>query len=130
MVTVLTSTITIYQKKKIKIMTKEQLALERNPIDIRDCENSEPWDINKQYRDEWLAGFAAAEPKWISVEIPPKDDRTVLIKTKDYRRPKDNVTEVYLGYFDQEDKEWYYPSDVRVNSGNGWSVINWMDLPQ
>jgi hypothetical protein len=87
------------------------------------------WE-NEYAKESFLAGFTAAEPRWINVEIPPKDDRTVLIKTKDYRRPKDNVTEVYLGYFDQEDKEWYYPSDVRVNSGNGWSVINWMDLPQ
>jgi hypothetical protein len=102
-------------------MTKEQLAHEYE-------KNYPGWyDLTTQ---SYIAGYEAAEPRWISVEIPPKDDRTVLIKTKDYRRPKDNVTEVYLGYFDQEDKEWYYPSDVRVNSGNGWSVINWMDLPQ
>ncbi len=103
-------------------MTKEQLA-EQYASQFDWAEGSSPYT-------DFLAGFTAAEPKWISVEIPPKDDRTVLIKTKDYRRPKDNVTEVYLGYFDQEDKEWYYPSDVRVDSGNGWSVINWMDLPQ
>ena len=68
--------------------------------------------------------------QWISSNLPPKDEDTYIIKTKDYRRPQDNVTEVNLGYFDQEDKEWYYTSDILVNGGNGWMITHYMKLPR
>ena len=104
--------------------TKEQLAEQY-------AEGKSSSSVFKEaHKRDFLAGFTAAEPKWISVEIPPKDDRTVLIKTKDYRRPKDNVTEVSLGYFDQEDKDWYYSSDVKVNQGHGWFITSYMEIPQ
>lgn len=70
------------------------------------------------------------ESKWISSDLPPKDEDTYIIKTKDYRRPQENVTEVSLGYFDQEEKEWYYTSDVLVNGGYGWMITHYMKLPK
>ena len=68
--------------------------------------------------------------EWISVDTPPEDEDTYIIKIKDYRRPQDNVTEVNLGYFDQEDKEWYYTSDILVNGGHGWMITHYMKLPR
>ena len=68
--------------------------------------------------------------EWISVDTPPEDEDTYIIKTKDYRRPQDNITEVNLGYFDQEDKEWYYTSDILVNGGHGWMITHYMKLPR
>jgi len=78
----------------------------------------------------FIAGYEKAEPKWISAETPPDDERNVIIKIFDYRRPKENVTEVGLGYFDHEEKEWYHTSDVLVNGGHGWHIVQWMEIPQ
>lgn len=88
----------------------------------------------QQSKRDFKAGFDLAEelfkPKWISVETPPDNERNVIIKIFDYRRPKENVTEVGLGYFDYEEKEWYHTSDVLVNSGHGWMITHYMEIPQ
>lgn len=77
----------------------------------------------------WLAGFEAATPKWINVEdYTPEDDRNVLIKIKDYRRPAENVTEVSTGYYDGEWK--YSATDNLVDAGHGWFIEKWMEFPQ
>lgn len=104
-------------------MTKEQLAEQH-------C-NREGLSWENEYaKESFLAGFEAAQPKWISVEEElPDNDRTVIIKIFDYRRPKEKVTEVGLGYFDQEEKEWYYTSDQLVNSGHGWMITHYMEIP-
>ncbi len=82
-------------------------------------------------KDAWLDGFETAIPKWNKVDdILPEVDKTVLIKIKDFRRPNEDVTEVSLGYYD---KEWYYESDDKgnkVNSGHGWYIYEWMEIPQ
>ena len=52
----------------------------------------------------------------------------VLIKVKDYRRHDENVTSVHIGYYD---KIWYYDdSDSIVNSGHGWFIFEWMNIPE
>jgi hypothetical protein len=80
-------------------------------------------------RNAWLAGYEASIPKWIKeVTLKPDNDRMVLIKIKDYRRPEENVTETSLGYYD---KEWYYShTDNLVNSGHGWFIEEWLEIPQ
>jgi hypothetical protein len=40
----------------MKQETLEEVALRLYPIDMQECENSEDWDINKQYRDEFIEG--------------------------------------------------------------------------
>lgn len=82
--------------------------------------------IKKAYTE----GYEVAQPKWISAETHPNDERNVIIKIFDYRRPKENITEVGLGYFDHEEKEWYHTSDVLVNAGNGWMITHYMEIPQ
>ena len=88
----------------------------------------------QQTKADFKAGFDLAEelfkPKWVSVDIQPKDEDTYIIKIKDYRRPQENVTEIGLGYFDQEEKEWYHTSDVLVNGGHGWMITHYMKLPK
>lgn len=83
-------------------------------------------------KNDFKAGFNLAEelfkPKWISAETPPDDERNVIIKTFDYRRPKENVTDTTLGYF--ENGHWFYDSGGHVNDGNGWHIIQWMEIPQ
>lgn len=83
-----------------------------------------------QSKKDFEMGFYYGQPKWISVETPPDDERNVIIKIFDYRRPKENVTEVGLGYFDHEEKEWYHTSDVLVNGGHGWMITHYMEIPQ
>ena len=87
-----------------------------------------------QSRADFKAGFNLAEelfkPKWIGAETPPDDERNVIIKIFDYRRPKEKVTEIGLGYFDHEEKEWYHTSDVLVNGGHGWMITHYMEFPQ
>jgi hypothetical protein len=51
----------IYNEIALAIEFGYQLKLEEDEqkqhlIDIRECENSEDWDINKQYRDEFIEG--------------------------------------------------------------------------
>ena len=88
---------------------------------------------NQMYGDElgfiagYEKGFTDGQPKWISVETPPDDERNVIIKTFDYRRPKENVTDTTLGYF--ENGYWFYDSGGHVNDGNGWMIIEWMEIP-
>lgn len=79
-------------------------------------------------KDAWLAGFEAAT-QWVNVEdYTPEDDRNVLIKIKDYRRPDENVTEVSTGYYDGEWK--YSATDSLVDVGHGWFIEKWMEFPQ
>ena len=102
-------------------MTKEQLAEQYAE------------EQNSAYTNDYngfLAGYEAGQPKWISVETPPDDERNVIIKIFDYRRPKEKVTEIGLGYFDHEEKEWYHTSDVLVNGGHGWMITHFMEIPQ
>ena len=68
---------------------------------------------------------------WIKTEKEvPNNDRTVLVRVKDFRRPEDSVREVSLGYYN-EYKEWRYQhTDNLVNSGHGWFIEEWMDIPQ
>lgn len=77
----------------------------------------------------WLAGFETAYPKWNKVEdLLPEDDRIVLIKVKDHRRPEKNITEISLGYYDND---WRYDcTDTLVDSGNGWFIEEWMEIPE
>ena len=86
--------------------------------------------FQEAHKRDFLAGYEAGQPKWISVETPPDDERNVIIKIFDYRRPKEKVTEVGLGYFDHEEKEWYHTSDVLVNGGHGWMITHFMEIPQ
>lgn len=86
-----------------------------------------------QSRVDFKAGFNLAEelfkPKWISVEEQtPEEGKSVIIKTFDYRRPKENVTDITLGYF--EDGSWFYDNVGYVNEGNGWIIISYMEFPQ
>ena len=85
-------------------------------------------DIN-QTKTDFKAGFEAGQPKWISVdEQTPEDDRAVLVKTKDYRRPQYDVTDVQIGYLENE--VWYYNEGGEINSGLGWHLTHWMEIPQ
>ena len=86
--------------------------------------------FQEAHKRDFLAGYEAGQPKWISVETPPDDERNVIIKIFDYRRPKEKVTEIGLGYFDHEEKEWYHTSDVLVNGGHGWMITHYMEIPQ
>lgn len=85
-----------------------------------------------QSRIDFRAGFNLAEelfkPKWIDAETLPNNDRTVLVRVKDCRRPEENVTDVTLSYF--EKGVWFYDSGGVVNDGNGWQIIQWMEMPQ
>ena len=105
-------------------MTKEQLAEQY-------AEGKSSSSVFQEaHKRDFLAGYEAGQPKWISVETPPDDERNVIIKIFDYRRPKEKVTEIGLGYFDHEEKEWYHTSDVLVNGGHGWIVTHYMEIPQ
>ena len=105
-------------------MTKEQLAEQY-------AEGKSSSSVFKEaHKRDFLAGYEAGQPKWISVETPPDDERNVIIKIFDYRRPKEKVTEIGLGYFDHEEKEWYHTSDVLVNGGHGWMITHYMEIPQ
>lgn len=78
--------------------------------------------------DGFDEGFSQGQPKWISVETPPEHDNSVLVKSKDYRRPQDDVIDIHLGYF--ENGEWWYnESDCKIDSGLGWHAIEWMKIP-
>lgn len=79
-------------------------------------------------KEAWLDGFNTAT-KWYSVDnILPESDKKVLIKVKDYRRHDENVTSVHIGYYD---KIWYYDdSDSIVDSGHGWFIFEWMNIPE
>ena len=50
--------------------TIEEVAFRLYPIDMRECDNSEDWDINEQYRNEWIAGA-----KWMKEQYRIKDLR-------------------------------------------------------
>ena len=105
-------------------MTKEQLAEQY-------AEGKSSSSVFQEaHKRDFLAGYEAGQPKWISVETPPDDERNVIIKIFDYRRPKEKITEVGLGYFDHEEKEWYHTSDVLVNGGHGWMITHYMEIPQ
>ena len=82
-------------------MSKEQLAEQY-------AEGKSSSSVFKEaHKRDFLAGFEAGQPKWISVdEQTPEDDRAVLVKTKDYRRPQYDVTDVQIGYLENE--VWYY----------------------
>ena len=85
--------------------------------------------FKEAHKRDFLAGFEAGQPKWISVdEQTPKDDRAVLVKTKDYRRPQYDVTDVQIGYLENE--VWYYNEGGEINSGLGWHLTHWMEIPQ
>lgn len=84
-----------------------------------------------QTKKDFLAGWEAEKPKWYNTKDKlPEDDRTVLVKVKDYRRPEENVTEVSLGYYD-EYKTWRYQhNDNLIDSGHGWFIEEWIEIPQ
>lgn len=66
---------------------------------------------------------------WIVVEEDlPHNDRNVLIRVKDYRRPEEDIFEASMGYYDNG--EWRYMSDMLVNSGHGWMIHSWREIPQ
>ena len=105
-------------------MTKEQLAEQY-------AEGKSSSSVFQEaHKKDFLAGYEVGQPKWISAETPPDDERNVIIKIFDYRRPKEKVTEIGLGYFDHEEKEWYHTSDVLVNGGHGWMITHYMEIPQ
>lgn len=78
----------------------------------------------------FLAGYESAEPKWIDSENTPNNDRTVLVKVKDYRRPQENTIEVSLGYYDEFNEWRYQDTDHLINSGHGWFIEEWIEIPQ
>ena len=91
------------------------------------------YQAEEQMRESYLAGYEEAEelfkPKWINVEEQtPEDDRAVLVKTKDYRRPQYDVTDVQIGYLENE--VWYYNEGGEINSGLGWHLTHWMEIPK
>ena len=104
-------------------MNKEQLAEQY-------AEGKSSSSVFKEaHKRDFLAGFEAGQPNWISVdEQTPEDDRAVLVKTKDYRRPQYDVTDVQIGYL--ENKVWYYNEGGEINSGLGWHLTHWMEIPQ
>jgi hypothetical protein len=68
---------------------------------------------------------------WNKVEdILPDNDRTVLVRIKDFRRPQENVMEVSLGYYDEYNNWRYQHTDNLINSGHGWFIEEWMEIPQ
>ena len=78
---------------------------------------------------DFLEGYKASEPKWISVyDKLPEDDRNLLIKTQDYKRFLGNVTDVNIGYF--QNNTWFYENGGVANDGNGWWVVSYMEIPQ
>ena len=102
--------------------TKEELAKEW--YDKVKFSSDFPRDVKS-----FLEGYEAAELKWISVDDKlPEDDRNLLIKTQDYRRPANNGGNVNIGYF--ENSTWFYESGGVANDGNGWWVISYMEIPQ
>lgn len=82
-----------------------------------------------QSRIDFRAGFEAGQSKWVDIETPPNNERMVLVKIKDFRIPQENITEVSLGYYD-EYKDWRYQhNDTLINSGHGWFLEQWMEIP-
>ena len=104
-------------------MNKEQLAEQYT-------EGKSSSSVFKEaHKRDFLAGYEAGQPKWISVdEQTPEDDRAVLVKTKDYRRPQYEVTDVQIGYLENE--VWYYNEGGEINSGLGWHLTHWMEIPK
>ena len=85
--------------------------------------------FQEAHKRDFLAGYEAGQPKWISVdEQTPEDDRAVLVKTKDYRRPQYDVTDVQIGYLENE--VWYYNEGGEINGGLGWHLTHWMEIPK
>ncbi len=77
--------------------TLEEAALRLYPIDIRECENSEDWDINKQYRDEFIEGA-----KW-----QQEQDNTAN-EILEYILLNDDGVGIALGYNSREMIEQYF----------------------
>ena len=105
---------------------KEELAenYAHNYFDMHDNEYN-----YKALKRGFLAGWEAREPKWINVEEQtPEEGKPIIIKTFDYRRPKENVTDITLGYF--ENGNYFYDSGGHVNDGNGWMIISYMEFTQ
>lgn len=68
---------------------------------------------------------------WINVETRlPEFSKSVLIRVKDFRRPSENVISTSMGYY-MANNEWYYECDGSlVNSGHGWFIIEWTEIPE
>jgi len=77
--------------------TIEQAALRIHPVDIRECENSEDWDINEQYRNEWIDGA-----KW------QKEQDNTANEILDYILTNDDGVGIALGYNSREMIEQYF----------------------
>jgi hypothetical protein len=73
----------------MKKETLEEAALRLYPIDIRDCENSEDWDINKQYRDEFIEGA-----KWQQEKMYSEEDMRKAFKSSSLT----NMLDVYESF--------------------------------
>ena len=83
----------------------------------------------EKIKKTYIEGYEKAETKWISVEEQtPEDGKAVLVKTKDYRRPQYDVTDVQIGYLENE--VWYYNEGGEINSGLGWHLTHWMEIPK
>lgn len=75
--------------------------------------------FQEAHKRDFLAGFEAWQPKWISVEeqTPPKDTQ-LLIKSPD-------TGVIYLSYW----REYYniFSCQSKTERSNNWS---WMGIPQ
>ena len=114
-------------------MTKEEKAenYAHNYFDMHDEEFN-----YKALKRGFLAGWESCERQkaleeltqnnsWIPIEEDlPNNDRSVLIKVRDYRH---DIFEVEVGYYDGE---WRYLSHNFVNSGHGWVIHSWREIPQ
>lgn len=110
--------------KDSKILAKAYVNVQY--IDYGDLNES----AERQIKEAFIAGFNSGKKlKWINVnDNLPKNNIELLIKTQDYRRPKENVTDITLGYF--ENNTWFYENSAVVNDGNGWHIISYMELPK
>ncbi len=104
--------------------SKIQLAEKYTYVRIGDVENIA--DLESAF----LAGYDAAT-RWKKVEEElPDNDRTVLVKVKDCKRPQENIMEVSLRYYN-EYKEWRYQHTSNlINSGHGWFIEEWTEIPK
>lgn len=80
---------------------------------------------NSAYTNDYygfLAGYEAAEPKWISVETPPDNDREVLIYVRDHKIPWwSNVQ--FGSYLNQK---WYLRGGIKEE----YELVKWAEIPQ
>ena len=81
-------------------------------------------DLKIAFDDGYQAGFEAAQPKWISVDDPPKkwrknDDEKTLINYL-----------VYCHDYGVDVGNWLKPAGIWVIMGLPVKVTHWMPMPE